>query len=143
MAFTESSEIDQMQIVNFSAKSLSFDKLFVLLYSLSFVPTYHFNLFDTIIDVNRFVRQFTVKKKILDHTVILALIRTCLQLMILLIILFVLLFYEKMSICNLRNLQVEFGIENDTSMSRNYITKIPSSVQFKRDFRLSTIFKNW
>lgn len=45
-----------------SAKVFSLQQLSLILYGLSFSPTCNFNLCDTIVDVNKFVRHLTVRK---------------------------------------------------------------------------------
>lgn len=58
--------VHQSQIVNLSAKILSEPKISVLSLGLSFSPTYNFDLIQTVVDVNRFVRQLTIKKHFWD-----------------------------------------------------------------------------
>lgn len=52
--------IDNVQVFNLSAKNFSDTQLQSK--GLYFSPTYHFNLYKTILDVNKFVRDFTVNR---------------------------------------------------------------------------------
>ncbi|KAM8945703.1 myocardin [Pelodytes ibericus] len=53
-------------IINLSNFPLNTDHVNVLSLGLSFSPTNHFNLFSTLVDVNRFVRKITLKKHFFD-----------------------------------------------------------------------------
>lgn len=49
-------------VLNLSKKTLSTEDITLLSMGLNFSPKRHFNLFDTILDVNKFVRAMTLRK---------------------------------------------------------------------------------
>lgn len=55
-------------VINLSSYIISNEQQKVLSRGLGFAPTYHFNLHNTIKDVNRFVWLLTVKKNFFDNT---------------------------------------------------------------------------
>ncbi|OCT83472.1 hypothetical protein XELAEV_18026014mg [Xenopus laevis] len=53
---------EPLNIVNISSVTLTKAQECVLSHGLSFAPTHHFNLFNTLLDVNRFVRKLTLRR---------------------------------------------------------------------------------
>ncbi|XP_044147185.1 uncharacterized protein LOC122935485 [Bufo gargarizans] len=53
---------EDIQVINLSASIISSQQITVLQKGLSFSPTHHFNLYRTILDVNRFARNLTLRK---------------------------------------------------------------------------------
>lgn len=49
-------------VLNISGEELTFGELSILEKGLSFVPNRHFDLFETIVDINKFIRNLTVRK---------------------------------------------------------------------------------
>lgn len=54
---TTNEEINNIEVGNLSAKTLSDDQITLLSKGLTFSPTTHFSLFQTLLDVNKFVRN--------------------------------------------------------------------------------------
>lgn len=117
--------------MNLSAKILTPQQVSLLSYGLSFSPARHFNLFDTIVDVNRFVRHLTVRKHFLginpdmdpqevspvptsevvphdNHSVGAQL------------------FPEQTAMCELQDLLAESRVDTSIHMSADFITRNPN-----------------
>lgn len=58
-------QVEDIQIINLSAKILSDSQMSLLSHGLSFSPTTHFDLLNAILDVNRYARSITIRNHFL------------------------------------------------------------------------------